>query len=327
MVDLSIKLPEGFLNKETRCGFTVSEKLKEVWAVELDLLSEFDRVCKKYGIKYIASCGTMLGAARHHGFIPWDDDVDLMMMRDEYDKLCEIAPTEFKHPYFFQTEDTDPGFMRYFARLRNSNTTGIQAFEAGYNYKYNQGIFIDIFPMDAVIDDKELFEKQYQDEKYISKKIFKACSWGHHLPYTNTLGYRLKRYFILPFFGQLIEKYFNVNKLFHQYMDVCKRYNRENTEYVSLLSFEFREKRHFIKRKDMEDIIEVDFEFMKIPTIANYDEALRWKYGNYNEMVKEPNYHGEVIFDTDTSYIEYYKTHHFKPIDINTFYRKNTNNE
>ena len=118
MVKLNINLPQNFLDEETRCGFTISEKLKEVWAVELDLLSEFDRVCKKYGIKYIASGGTMLGAARHHGFIPWDDDVDLMMMRDEYDKLCEIAPTEFKHPYFFQTEDTDPGFMRYFARLR-----------------------------------------------------------------------------------------------------------------------------------------------------------------------------------------------------------------
>lgn len=321
MVNLNILLPEGFLNEEIRNGYKIPHEMKKVWAVELDLLAEFDRVCKKHGIKYIASGGTMLGAARHKGFIPWDDDVDLMMMRDEYEKLCEIAPTEFKHPYFFQTEDTDPGFMRYFARLRNSETTGIQAFEAGYNYKYNQGIFIDIFPMDAVIDDKKLFERQYQDMIAIKKKIFKACCWGHHLPYTNTIGYRIKRYLILPLFGQLLEKYFNVNKLFHLYMDVCKRFNKEKTEYISLLSFEFEEKRHYIMRRDMEDIIEVDFEFMKIPTIANYDEALRWKYGDYTKPVKEQNYHGDIIFDTNTSYIEYYKTHHFEPIDINIFYK------
>ena len=69
MVDLSIKLPEGFLNKETRCGFTVSEKLKEVWAVELDLLSEFDRVCKKYGIKYHRIQTPLLFPDR--GYRPW----------------------------------------------------------------------------------------------------------------------------------------------------------------------------------------------------------------------------------------------------------------
>ena len=313
MVNLKIDIPESFLEEETRCGYTVPKKLKEVWAVELDLLAEFDRVCKKHNIKYITSGGTMLGAVRHHGFIPWDDDVDLMMMRDEYEKLCKIAPSEFKHPYFFQTEDTDPGFNRFFARLRNSNTTAIQEFEGISHFKYNQGIFIDIFPMDAVIEDKALFEKQYQDGKAIKQKIFKANIWGHHLPYTNTLGYKIKKYLVLPVFGKLIEKHFNANRLYHQFMDVCSRYNGENTKYVTLFCFEFKNNKHYIKRKDLEDIIDIDFEFLKLPIIANYDEALRWKYGKYTELVKVPNYHGELIFDTDVSYIEYFKTHRFAP--------------
>ncbi len=310
MVNLNIILPEGYLNEEIRSGYKVPHEMKKVWAVELDLLAEFDRVCKKHGIKYIASGGTMLGAVRHKGFIPWDDDVDLMMMRDEYEKLCKIAPSEFKHPYFFQTEDTDPGVMRYFARLRNSETTGIQEYEESSHFKYNQGIFIDIFPMDAVIDDPELLKKQAKDEKNLRDKMFQACKWGHHLPYTNTLGYKLKKYLILPLFGNFIKKLFNPNKLFHQYMDICSRYNEVKTEFLSLLTFDFYNKAHYIKRKDMENIIDIDFEFLKLPIIANYDEALRWKYGNYTELVKEPNYHGEMIFDTNISYKEYIKTHH-----------------
>ena len=78
--------------------------MKEIWAIELNLFSEFDRVCRKHGITYIASSRTMLGTLRHHGFIPWDDDIDLMMMRDQYEKLCDVAEEEFKHPYFFQSK-------------------------------------------------------------------------------------------------------------------------------------------------------------------------------------------------------------------------------
>ena len=107
MVNLKISLPEGFLDEEVRDGYKVSHEMKKVWAVELDLLAEFQRVCKKHNIKYIASGGTMLGAVRHKGFIPWDDDIDLMMLREEYEKLCIVAPSEFKHPYYFQTDRTD----------------------------------------------------------------------------------------------------------------------------------------------------------------------------------------------------------------------------
>ena len=309
MVKLNINIPNGFLDEEIRCDFCVSKKMKEVWAVELDLLNEFDRVCKKHGIHYVASGGTMLGAVRHHGFIPWDDDVDLMMMRDEYDRFCKIAPSEFKHPYFFQTEETDNGYMRYFARLRNSETTGIQQYEASSHFKYNQGIFIDIFPLDAVPDDKELFLQQSKDAEVTRQKIHQVCKWGYHLPKTNTFGYKVKKYFILPFFGKFIMKFYRPNKLYQQYVNICKRYNKENTKYVSLLSFEFDHDVHYIQRKDMKNIIDIDFEFLQIPIIANYDEALRWKYGNYKEFVKAPNYHGGMIFDTDVSYEEYFKTH------------------
>lgn len=134
---IKIQLPKGFLDAEMRCGYQVTTEMKKVWAVQLDLLYEFQRVANKHGIKYIANGGTMLGAVRHKGFIPWDDDTDIMMMRDEYERFCQIAPKEFKHPYFFQTEHTEPGSLRCHAQLRNSETTAIIKSEQNGSCTFN----------------------------------------------------------------------------------------------------------------------------------------------------------------------------------------------
>ena len=77
--------------------------------VELDLLAEFDRVCRKHGLTYFVDSGTLLGAVRHKGFIPWDDDIDLIMQREDYERLVQIAAQEFQHPYFFSDSLFRPG--------------------------------------------------------------------------------------------------------------------------------------------------------------------------------------------------------------------------
>ena len=169
-MNLNLEIKPNFFQDEERCGFKISSDMKKVWAVELDLLSEFQRICKKHGLVYYADGGTMLGAVRHNGFIPWDDDIDLMMMRDQYEELIAIAPHEFKYPYFFQTEYTDPSSLRGHAQLRNSQTTGILRSETKGIHSFNQGIFIDIFPLDAVPDNEELFEEKIKKREYYLQK-------------------------------------------------------------------------------------------------------------------------------------------------------------
>ena len=150
MVDLKFPPPKDFLNEENRDGYVVSAEMKSVWAVELDLAQELLRVCRKHNLKIFADFGTLLGAVRHKGFIPWDDDMDFSMFREDYEKLCSIAPDEFKQPYFFQYSNSGKEFVNGHAKLRNSLTTGIVKNELGRNLGYNQGIFIDIFPLDNV---------------------------------------------------------------------------------------------------------------------------------------------------------------------------------
>ena len=107
MVPLKLHIDPSFFLEEERNGFVVSAGMKRIWAVELDLLNEFARVCEENGLKWFAHAGTMLGAVRHQGFIPWDDDIDLLMPREDYERFCRLAPTAFSHPYFFQNEQTD----------------------------------------------------------------------------------------------------------------------------------------------------------------------------------------------------------------------------
>ena len=149
---IKINVPNGFLDEEVKCGYTISSKMKAVWAVEIDLYIELKRVCDKYNLSLYADGGTMLGAVRHSGFIPWDDDMDFAMSREDYKKLCEVANREFNYPYFWLTEETDPGTAFGHGQLRNSKTTGFV--EGGEVYGKNHGIFIDVFPFDNVPDEE-----------------------------------------------------------------------------------------------------------------------------------------------------------------------------
>ncbi|MDR2410347.1 MAG: LicD family protein, partial [Bacteroidales bacterium] len=158
---------EEYLKEEVRDNYFVSSDMKKVWYIELDILKEFIKVCNKYNLRYFADGGTLLGAIRHKGFIPWDDDIDIAMLREDYDKLVKIGPKEFKHPYFFQTPYTDKYYYQGHAKIRNSNTTGISRHE--FNKKFNRGIFIDIFPLDNIPDHNRHFIIQQRQIRFFYK--------------------------------------------------------------------------------------------------------------------------------------------------------------
>lgn len=305
MVELNINLPDGFLNEEVRNGYTITADVKEIWAVELDLLNEFQRVANKYNIKYIANGGTMLGAVRHKGFIPWDDDIDIMMMRSEYEKLCEVATQEFNYPYFFQTEQTDPDSLRCHAQLRNSKTTAILKEELNGNFMFNQGIFIDIFPLDSVPEEDEVFDKtSIEAMRYFNMMQFCSSVSCHYFQDWRSSKGIIKG--LLHFFCKSTFSFF-AHYYYRKYEEVCKRYNSVPTSKLSLYCWGYKYKKLHRSRKDHLETILMDFEFLKIPVCKNYDHALTEIFGDWHKFVIGKSLHGDVLFDTSKPYTEYIK--------------------
>ena len=305
MVDLQIKLPDYFLEEETRNDYLVTEERKKIWAISLDLLAQLDRVCKKHHLTYYVFAGAALGAVRHQGFIPWDDDIDVLMARSEYEKLCEIAPKEFESPYFFQTNDTDFGAMWGHAKLRNSNTTCIANRDKKYERTINQGIFLDVFPADNVIDDEVLFNRQKKKASFYRKyaKYFAMATKESYRMHSNQWIESLFRVsaFLFGPLNRLIATH-----LWKKFENACQRYNNQETENFGLLSFQFSRK-WIQRRDDYKKVVHLPFEFTTVPVCSNYEHSLTMLYGDWHKMVRGNSQHEGSYFDTEHPYSEFFK--------------------
>lgn len=144
------------------------ETLKIAQKIMLEILIEVDRVCKKHHIDYWLDSGTLLGAVRDGEFIPWDDDLDIAMCMEDYEKFCKVAPKELTEEVSLQVVENDPTFPYHHAKLRSSKGKIVEKHEAGKPITYNQGIFIDIFPT-IMIKDKLLSKILHRVGVYVVK--------------------------------------------------------------------------------------------------------------------------------------------------------------
>lgn len=298
MLPIKLELPEHFLDEEVRCGYTVTEKMKKIWAVELDLLNEFQKVCKQHGIKYFAIAGTLLGAVRHQGFIPWDDDIDIVMFREDYDKLVSIAPSAFSEPYDFMASGKIEHFFRGHAQLRNRMTTGILPSELEQKYNFNQGLWIDIFPLDGVPEQnkKERFS-------YFKLSIMKKCL-GNRARITHKKWISKTLYVFLLLWEKITGD--NFQRTHDRYEDECRRMTDKYNEFISPIEFINPPlDKNIWKKLDFEQSVEMMFEFMRLTVPKGYDNILHTNYGDYMKPVQGGSLHGEVIIDPERPYTEY----------------------
>lgn len=148
-----------------------SGELRRLQLVQAALLKEFDRVCRLCGIKYIIGSGTLLGAVRYKGFIPWDDDIDVEMLREDYEKFRKVAGNQLNKDVFFQDHKTDRRYPWLYAKLRMNGTSAVRLGQE--HLKMHSGVFIDIFPRDP-LPDHERGRLQYENAAKICRKILYA---------------------------------------------------------------------------------------------------------------------------------------------------------
>lgn len=297
MLPIKIKVDESFFAPEIRSDYTITEKGKKIWAIELDLFLELLRVCNKYDLKIFGMYGTLLGAIRHQGFIPWDDDMDFIMLRDDYEKLVKVAKNEFQYPYFLQNALSDQKFFNGYARFRNSETSGIISFNN--SAEYNNGIFIDIFILDGRVENEFLFRKQMFENKILRVLL---CSYYAEAKYLSGLKKRLYCS-IRP----IIRRITTYQALYEKYIEVVTRYNESKkvaTITYTPTSYKTMNRSYFEKQ------CYVPYEFTKIPIPAPWiaDILLRQEFGDYMRfppVEERGKCHEHIIeFDPDVPYKE-----------------------
>lgn len=287
------------LKEEEICGYTVSVDIKKLWNVLLDILSQIDRICKKYNIRYFAGAGTLLGAVRHKGFVPWDDDIDVFMLQDDYMKFCEVAEKELSYPYFFQCYKGNDIFWPDMVMIRRSDTTGCsqRAFD-NYIPPANFGMFVDIFPLTNTPDNKLAFEMQT-----FLLRLYRKGIRGHEVMLQKQYkGEKIK------LDSRIIT--WKILKLFNKdYQGVCDRFLKiamkyKKAPFVGLRTYSPRNKNYVFESAWFDEVVELQFEDRTIPCPVGYDETLRRQYGDYMVFEKGAAQHTMAFLDADTPYTE-----------------------
>ena len=146
------------------------KELRQAQLIILEMLVEFDAICQKHNLQYWLDSGTLLGAVRHQGFIPWDDDIDLSMPVEDYRKFKKIAQIELSENIFFQTKETDLNFKFDYMKLRSNKAKIIEFHEKGKDIPYHQGLFVDIFPM-LTLPNTKFHQAFYEDTFKIIRDV------------------------------------------------------------------------------------------------------------------------------------------------------------
>lgn len=271
----------------------MNEILKKLQTVQIEILSVIDNICREYDIHYSLYAGTMIGAVRHQGFIPWDDDLDICMSRKEYDRFVKLWGKISPKGYVLQNKYTSPGFSQSFTKIRKDHTTFLQ--EKDLNMDYHTGIFVDIFPVDRMPTDpirKNIFKwdcliyQLYMREfvpskgskmiKCVSKMILKLT------PLKQRVIYRKK-------FEKKLRKYNENTKFPVVFIEVVSNLN---TLYPANI---------------LDEYVDMNFEGKKFMCFAQWDLILKKKYSDYMKFPpKEERVwkHQPLIIDFHHNYEE-----------------------
>ena len=269
-----------------------SGKLDLLRELLMDMLRELDRICRKHHISYFLSGGSMLGAARHGGFIPWDDDVDVGMLREDFNRFKEIAPKELNEAYSYQSFTNRNGYHFFFDRITAKNTYFASRYSDGYEMP--KGFSIDIFVYDRVPDDPKTWRKFWK--RLMNKRLLMNVRWKN-APRGEGKE-RLISKLLLPFL-----RLKSMDSYSASYDKATRRYEHQNTNTIMVPATDHIY-RDMMPREWFTEVIPWKFGDVDTFMPKGYDGFLKIWYGeNYMQMLplyKQIPYHDYYRLDLGT---------------------------
>lgn len=254
--------------------------LKELQAVELGMLLEIDRVCEQLGISYFLDSGSALGAARHQGFIPWDDDIDLGMKRADYERFIEEAPALLPQFYRICTPQNTKGYAPLFAKVMRADTRFAthETEDAGFD----QGIFIDIFPYDAISSDARVAQGQRRQCSFNQKLSYLYHSSNLNVPHRGVLG-TVER-FACKVMHHIVHHLMSPKRIAEGFDAWAKKGTRDPSSKIAVMSY--------VRTSEMDESIifppgRASFEDHDLPVPRRLDDYLTRMYGDWKQLPPE----------------------------------------
>lgn len=250
---------------------------QQVKLAQLDLMTELDRICKKHSLRYFMVGGTLIGAVRHNGFIPWDDDIDVGMLWEDYEKLREICAQELDPAYWLHDWENDPNSPHPFYKLKIRGTHYRE--EIAGSSKMDDGIFIDIFPFDNAPEGTAAQKRQGMTLKLLRKIILVRCGFDlgkGSVPKKLVYGALKLFSYLRPLTGW--------KKSFQK---LRTRYNTGKSAYVVNMCGAYSYEKEKKPREMMEKVVEHVFESGSFSIPEDYDTYLRGCYGDYMQLPPE----------------------------------------
>lgn len=245
-------------------------QLRKLQLTEFEILEEVDRICRKHKIHYNIIAGTLLGAIRHGGFIPWDDDLDVAFLRPEYERFRQVVKTELdKSRFYFQDHRRTKGYRWGYGKLRRKNTLFLREHQEHMPYK--QGVCIDIFPLDGV-PDNYLLRSLQNFQCFCMRKVL----WSKVGQFADKSCWKRWWYKLL---AKIPEK-----RIWDYYGAMVVHANRRKSRMVRILMFPTPNQEYGYYRCWYENSTDTLFEGKNFQGIKDYDSYLSFKFGNYREL-------------------------------------------
>ena len=251
--------------------------IKQVQSMQLDALDQIHMICSKHNLKYYLIAGSLIGAIRHKGFIPWDDDIDIAMMRSDYDRFLEFCKEELDNLYFLQAYGTDKDYYLPIARICMRGTYIYEYYSE--HLKFNKGLYLDIHPLDNIPDDEILQAKQEKKLKFIDMLIFyKQCLIYRNGPFKiKRIVKKLLKMILLPVPYKFLMSF---------RFKIMREYSNQTTQNVCATGSKYGYKKGSKPREVFGEPVLLEFEGKYYYGPNDYDAYLKSIYGNYLKLPK-----------------------------------------